>query len=109
MYIYFKRSGGFTGISLKADLDTSSLPLEEAEAIEQILADVNFFELPSDLTDADTIDSFTYELKVIKQEEEHTVCFSEQTAPAEMDRLVRHLTVLARRPSGSAPEESEQS
>ena len=33
MHIYFKRSGGFTGILLKADLDTSSLPADEAEAI----------------------------------------------------------------------------
>lgn len=103
MHIYFKRSGGFMGLSLKTDLDTSSLSDEEAQAIEQLLADACFFELPSHLTQESGADRFTYELTVVSEEEEHTVYFSEQNAPDEINLLVRHLTALARRPPPKEP------
>jgi hypothetical protein len=105
MHIYFKRSGGFMGIPLTANLDTTALPAEEADAIEQMLDEVNFFDLPSDPVNSSGSDRFTYELTVVSEEVEHTVCFSEQNTPAEMDSLVRQLTMLARRPSDDPPSE----
>ena len=103
MHIYFKRSGGFVGMPLETDLDTSSLPANEAEAIEQLLADVHFFDLPSDPQQISDVDRFTYELKVSSEEVEHTVYFSEQNVPLQINALVRQLTILARRPAPGAP------
>lgn len=107
MYIYFKRSGGFTGIPVQAEVDTSSLPADQAEAIENMLVDAHFFELPSDPTQVNEADRFSYELKVVSDEVEHTVYFSEQNAPVEINTLVRHLTILARRPASDALDEDE--
>lgn len=112
MHIYFKRSGGFSGIPVRTDLDTSSLTTEEAETIEQMLAAANFFDLPSDPAQVSSVDRFSCELRVVSGDVEHTVCFSEQDAPAEISTLMRHLTILARRPAAdissdlSAPEET---
>lgn len=105
MVIYFKRSGGFAGMLLQADLDTSLLPADEAKAIEQSLADAKFFDLPSEPDGSDGIDRFTYELRVVGEDTEHTVCFSEEDTPAEIDSLLRQLTLLARRPAADAPED----
>ena len=97
MYIYFKRSGGFMGISVQTEVDTSSLPADEAEAIEHMLDKANFFDLPSDPNRVKEADRFTYELTVISDNTEHTVYFSEQDAPLEINTLVRQLTLLSRR------------
>jgi hypothetical protein len=97
MYIYFKRSGGFMGISVQTEVDTSSLPADQAEAIEHMLDEANFFDLPSDPSRVNEADRFTYELTVISDNTEHTVYFSEQDAPVEINTLVRQLTLLSRR------------
>jgi len=102
MHIYLKRSGGFTGAPLQADLDTSSLSADEAEAIEQMLADINFFDLQSDPAPVSGVDRFTYELRVVSGEIEHTVCFPEQNTPLEINTLMRQLIILARRPAPGA-------
>jgi hypothetical protein len=97
MQIYFKRSGGFVGRQLQVTLDTSSLPAAEAEIIEQMLMDANFFEMPSGPAEVSGADRFIYELKVVSEESEHTVLISEEEATTELDSLLRQLTVLARR------------
>jgi hypothetical protein len=105
MQIYFKRSGGYMGIPMQGEVDTSSLPAEQAEIIENMLDEAQFFDLPSDPSaQTNGPDRFTYELKVIRNNAEHTVYFSEQNAPVEINTLVRHLTTLARR---HAADESE--
>lgn len=105
MRIYFRRSGGFHGMRLQATVDTASLSTAEAEALEQMLEDANFFEAPSDLMSQDAPDRFTYELTVIDEQERHTVVFSEETTPEEFEALLRHLTRIARRPSSSNPDD----
>ena len=98
MHIYFKRSGGFMGIPVQGEVNTSSLPADQAETIKNMLADANFFNLPSTPEQVDNAaDRFTYELRVVNDEGEHTVCFSEQNVPMEINTLMRHLTTLARR------------
>jgi hypothetical protein len=106
MHIYFKRSGGYMGIPVTADLDTTALPTEEADAIEQMLDKANFFDLPSDPDLSGGADRFIFELTVVSKEMKHTVYFSEQNAPAEIDPLVRQLTLLARRPPEDSSNES---
>ncbi len=103
MYISFTRSGGVAGIPVKADLDTASLPSQEAEAIEQMLAEINFFDLPGDRQATADADRFQFELTVIDEEVTHTVCFTDQGSPPEINTLLRHLTILARRPAKKEP------
>lgn len=105
MRIYLKRSGGFAGMQLQANLDTNMLSAEEEAAIEQLLTDVNFFEMPSEPAAAAGVDQFTYELRVVSGEEEHTICFTEEEAPLEMYSLFRHLTAVARRAPDSPENE----
>jgi hypothetical protein len=97
MHIYFKRSGGFMGIPVQTEIDTTSLPAEQAETIENMLDEANFFDLPSNPSQVNEADRFTYKLTVISDEAEHTVYFSEHDAPVEINTLVRHLTILSRR------------
>jgi hypothetical protein len=98
MQIYFKRSGGFMGIPVQGEVDTSSLPADQAEIIESMLDEARFFDLPSaPPAQTSAADRFTYELKVVRNNTEHTVYFSEQDAPMEINTLVRHLTTIARR------------
>ena len=89
MYICIKRSGGFTGIPMQAEVDTSKLPADQAEAIENMLVDADFFELTSDPDQVNEADRFTYELKVVRDEVEHTIYFSEQNAPVEINSPCR--------------------
>ncbi len=98
MRIYFKRSGGFAGMQLRANLDTASLSDEEAETIEQMLADINFFDLPNEPGAIGGADRFFYELKVVSGEEEHTVCFTDDEPSVKAVALLQHLTMIARRP-----------
>jgi len=98
MQIYFKRSGGFMGIPVQGEVDTSSLPADQAEIIESMLDEAQFFDLPSEPpAQTNAADRFTYELKVVRNNTEHTVYFSEQDASVEINTLVRHLTTIARR------------
>ncbi len=99
MQIYLKRSGGFAGRNVQVSLDTTSLPNAEAEALKNLLQSAEFADLPSEnaeMTGGPGADQFTYELTIVDQATERTVCFSESEAPAEIDQFLRQLMILAR-------------
>jgi hypothetical protein len=106
MKIQFERSGGFMGLPLKTTLDTAALPDEEAQTLQQMLSEAQFFELPPAAEDMPDdapagADQMTYTVTVIDDQEAHTVCVTDMATPDTLRPLLRHLTLLARRPSGS--------
>ena len=97
MRIYFERSGGFTGIILAVELDTSRLPNEEARQLEDMVASLDFFKLPEQFTSPNPgVDRFEYKITVSKGFRRHTVLVSESVTPEAMRPLLETLQTAAR-------------
>ena len=101
-YIWFERSGGFAGISTSVEIDSKTLPAEEARELEQLIEQSGFF----DFNKNDTIpdlglgqgpDQFQYKITIeYKGREKKTVELSESTIPDSLRPLVNYLTQKAR-------------
>ncbi len=95
--IKFERTGGFAGMRLAADIEFDDLPDEQARQLSKLLDDLDFNELPEQLTNANPIpDDFTYSITVETEKWTHTVTASESSAPEKMQQLLQILNRLAR-------------
>ena len=94
--IFFERTGGFIGRKVTATLDLKELPEDLAEALEEMLDEADFFELPADLTKSPMPDAFTYTITVSSEARQHTVCVSDATAPNDLRPLLEELNKQAR-------------
>ena len=96
MHIEFVRSGGFAGMRLTTSVDTDQLPTERASALDKLIADANFFELPEQLLPAGPApDRFQYKLTVTAPQKNHSVVVSDAVAPETLRPLLDYLTTLA--------------
>ena len=97
MRIHFMRSGGFAGLSTSADIDSDRLPPDEAQTLQEEVAQANFFELPSRIpARAIGVDRFQYAITIQDGSEVHTVEVGEADMPGALQPLVQHLSRLAR-------------
>jgi hypothetical protein len=97
MKIEFARTGGFGGIRLTTDLDTSALPADQATELERLVHEANFFEMPDPGgTQRGVPDSLEYRLTISSGEEKRTLVASEMGIPAQLLGLLRYLTFLAK-------------
>jgi len=97
MRIHFERTGGFTGMRVKTTVETGSLPGEQAEKLRHLIAAADFFELPAQLVSPERgADQFHYKVTVEEEDRHHTVESGDQSAPEELQSLLRELTRLAR-------------
>ncbi|HLO27593.1 MAG TPA: protealysin inhibitor emfourin [Anaerolineales bacterium] len=95
--IKFERTGGFAGMRIAADLKMDDLPDEQANSISELLDDLDFQELPAQITGKDTMpDQFTYTITVETKKWEHTVVAGEASAPEKLQELLQLLDRLAR-------------
>jgi hypothetical protein len=94
--IFFERSGGFMGRKVTATLDLNELPNEQAEALEEMLDEADFFELPADLTRPPMPDAFTYTITVSSEARQHSVRVTDTTAPDDLRPLLEELNKQAR-------------
>ena len=97
--IKFERTGGFAGIRIARDLKLEELPEEQANAILELLDDMDFEELPEQLmsdNEASMPDQFTYVITVETNRGEHTVVTGDASAPEKMQELLQLLNRLAR-------------
>ena len=94
--IFFERSGGFMGRTVNATIDLDNLPDDLAEALEELLDEADFFELPADLTRPPMPDAFTYTITVSKESRQHSVRVSDATAPDDLRPLLEELNKQAR-------------
>ena len=96
--IKYERTGGFTGMRLSADFDPSDLPDEQIRPLLDLLDDMDFDELPEQLTGATSMpDQFTYQITVKTQKWEHTVIAGDASAPDKVQELARMLDRIAKR------------
>jgi hypothetical protein len=94
--IFFERSGGFMGRKVTAMIDFEELPVFQAEALEEMLDEADFFELPADLTKPPMPDAFTYTITVTTEMRRHSVRVSDATAPDDLRPLLEELNKRAR-------------
>ena len=96
MRIEFVRSGGFAGMRLTCNVDTSDLPQEQASSLDKLVSDAGFFELPETLAPKSPMpDRFEYRLTVDGAEQSHSVVVSDAAAPESLRPLLNYLTTLA--------------
>ena len=94
--IFFERSGGFMGRTVRATIDLENLPDDLAETLEEMLDEADFFELPADLTRPPMPDAFTYTITVDTEAKHHSVRVSDATAPDDLRPLLEELNKQAR-------------
>lgn len=95
--IKFERTGGFAGMRIAKDLKLDDLTDEQAHTLLEILDDLDFEELPEQMTDTESMpDQFTYVITVETQRGEHTVVTGDASAPEKMQELLQLLNRLVR-------------
>ncbi len=95
--IKFERTGGFAGMRIATELKLDDLPEEQANSVIKLLDDLDFEELPEQLTGKGAMpDEFMYTITVEMKEGEHTVVTGDTSAPEKMQELLRLLNRLAR-------------
>jgi hypothetical protein len=92
VHVHVTRSGGFVGLTLEGDLDTSALPPGDRERVEQVIAHLRPRGGPS------APDRFCYELAITTDEgETREVTLQEPDVPDEL----RHLFAATLRPAAA--------
>jgi len=95
--IKFERTGGFAGMRVATELKLHDLSDEHANQIVELLDDMDFKELPEELTGKESMpDQFTYTITVETKKWEHTVVTGDVSAPEKMQELLQLLNRLAR-------------
>ena len=95
--IKFERTGGFAGVTIARDLTLEDLSDEQAHTLLELLDDLDFNELPEQMTESDSqSDQFTYVITVETRRGEHTVVTGDASAPEKMQELLQLLNRLAR-------------
>ncbi len=96
--IKFERSGGFAGMRLEADLDINDLAEDDADALKELLDELDFAELPAKLTsDSAASDQFTYTITAEGKQWRHTVITGDSPEDEKMQELLELLNRLARK------------
>lgn len=96
--IKYERTGGFAGMRIATDFKPEDLPAEQSEAVLHLLDEMDFAELPSQMTGKSSMpDQFTYQITVETKNGEHTVVAGDASAPDKLQELCRLLDRIARR------------
>jgi hypothetical protein len=92
--IHFERSGGLLGDDINIDLDLARLPDDEAQTLQNLIFQSEFFELPENLNGTSTPDEFQYVITIRSGQSEHTVHVNDTTMPSSLSPLVAALSVV---------------
>ena len=92
--IHFTRTGGLLGENIDLDLDLARIPDDAAQNLQNLLLQSDFFKLPENLNGTATPDEYSYMIKVISGQSEHTVHANNTTMPASLAPLVAALSVM---------------
>lgn len=98
MRMTMERTGGFAGISITKEVDTNTLPDNEAKQLRQLVDAADFFRLPKTIkSNSPQPDRFQYQLTVEDNGKQHTVEVSEQAVPGTLRPLIEWLMAAARK------------
>ena len=93
MLVRFERSGGFAGVTLAHDFDSSALPPEQTAELTRLVAEAQFFALPGEIRATRvSADIFQYTITVEDGTQKHSVAFDQGAAPEHLRALVQWLT-----------------
>ncbi|MBI3739522.1 MAG: hypothetical protein HY258_10795 [Chloroflexi bacterium] len=99
MKIDFVRSGGFAGLRLAVNVDTQTLPADQSAALEKLIRDSGFFNLPEQIkSPSGGADRFEYRLTISDAGRSHSVTVSEAAMPESLRPLIDRLTEMAKSP-----------
>ena len=98
MKISFESSGGFAGMHTSVALDTDSVSSEEAQQLNDLIINSNFFDLPSESPKPKpgSADYIGYSITVDSEGRKHTVRTNDTTMPSNLSPLVRFLQSKAK-------------
>lgn len=98
MNIHLERSGGFAGLRLSHDLDSSQLSPEDGSELNRLVNTSGFFNLPADVRAANPgADRFQYKLTVKAGPREHTVAIDDAAVPESLRPLLNFASAKARK------------
>ncbi len=105
MEIYFKRTGGFMGRSITKMVDTAVLPDEDAVALQTLVHQADFFDLPMEtaVSPQVAVGQFEYTLLIDDgKTHRHRIKREDSAISPTLWPLVRELTTLSRSEYGSS-------
>jgi hypothetical protein len=91
MKIAFERTGGFAGPAMRraTEVDTNTLPPDEAREVEKLVQQANVFGLSSPAKGSSPArDAFRYHLKFESGEKTHSIELGETEIPATLRPLI---------------------
>jgi len=95
--IIYERSGGFAGLTLTVELDTASLPPDEAHDVQKMIEEAGFFTLPASIPALTCVaDAFQYVVTVEAEGKQHTVRTIDTAIPDALLPLIEYLTKVAK-------------
>ena len=101
--INFKRTGGLMGREVETDFDLNQMPDEEAQEIQRLLLEANFFSIPQNLIEPSKHDEYEYTVTVDAGNSHHTVHTSDSSAPESMRPLLEKLSTRAKEGNSRSP------
>lgn len=97
MKISYQRTGGFAGMVMSFEIATDTLPLVEAEELQNLVNSADFFGLPKIIpSNSSGADQFQYQLTVETDEQLHSVEAGDSAMPENLWPLINKLRVLSR-------------
>ena len=96
-HVWFERSGGFAGMTIKTEIDSKSTDPVEADSIRHLVNQSNFFEVQiTDTLPAGLPDQFNYKIKVESGNKSREIELTDSTIPVDFHPLIRYLVQKAR-------------
>ncbi len=96
MRIIYERSGGLMGRKVRFSLDLNKLPGDQAEILERLLKEADFFNLPEKFISNPVADEFTYLITVETALHRHTIRITDSSITDPLRPLLDDLSVRAR-------------
>jgi hypothetical protein len=95
MKVKFVQSGGYAGLRMGCDLDTDSLPAEEAAMLQSLVEQSGFFQAESGSTPT-ARDLLNYSIAVETNEGDRQISFDDLSMPDGVAPLVKYLQSRAK-------------
>ena len=101
--INFKRTGGFLGREVETDIDLNEMPDDEAQELQRLILETNFFNIPQNLIEPAKHDEYEYVVTVEAGNSHHTIHTSDTTAPESLRPLLEKLSKLSKEGNSNSP------
>jgi len=91
------------GRDVETEIDLNQMPNEEAQELQNLLLESNFFTIPQNLIEPSKHDEYEYTVTVDAGNSQHTVHTSDSSAPESLRPLLEKLSNLAKQGNSQSP------